>query len=101
MTTPSPRNPIRIARGSYADLLASIDDLKEGEVCFAKDTNTLYVKEAGTLVVPSGGISIENLIDVNASAKVAGSVLYYDGSNNRWTGSNVNTLISLTDGGNF
>ena len=49
MTTPSPRNPIRIARGLYADLLASETDLKEGEICFATDQDTLYVKENGVL----------------------------------------------------
>jgi hypothetical protein len=49
MTTPSPRNPIRIARGLYADLLTSLADLKEGEICYAKDQNSLYVIENGVL----------------------------------------------------
>jgi hypothetical protein len=101
MTTPFPRNPIRIARGLYSDLYASLSDLKEGEICFAQDTNTLYVKENGVLTIPNGGIGIENLIDVNVASKTNGSILYYDQSNGEWIGSDVNTIISLTDGGNF
>jgi hypothetical protein len=50
MTTPSPRNPIRIARGAYADLLASLADIKEGELCAALDEDRLYIKENGVLV---------------------------------------------------
>lgn len=57
MTTPAPRNPVRIARGLYADLAASLADLKEGEICFAQDQDTLYVKENGVLTLVSGGVS--------------------------------------------
>jgi hypothetical protein len=49
MPTPSPRNPVRIARGTYTDLLASNTDLKEGEICYAKDQNSLYLIENGVL----------------------------------------------------
>jgi hypothetical protein len=54
MTTPSPRNPVRIARGLHADLLNSLADLKEGEICFAKDEDALYVKENGALTLTTG-----------------------------------------------
>jgi hypothetical protein len=61
MTTPSPRNPIRIARGLYADLLASLADLKEGEICYAQDQNSLYVIEGGALTPIS--VTSSSIID--------------------------------------
>lgn len=50
MTTPSPRNPVRPARGYYAWLLADQANLPEGELFYVQDQNTLYVKEGGALV---------------------------------------------------
>lgn len=49
MPTPNPRTPIRIARGTYSNLNASILDLEEGEICYATDQNKTYVVESGTL----------------------------------------------------
>jgi len=49
MTTPSTRTPVRIARGTYSDLNASILDLLEGEICYAIDENKVYVIEGGAL----------------------------------------------------
>jgi hypothetical protein len=49
MPTPSTRTPIRIARGTYSNLNASILDLQEGEICYATDQNTAYVVEGGAL----------------------------------------------------
>lgn len=58
MATPSNRVPVRIARGLKAVLEASILDLREGEIVYAKDEDTLYVVENGALVAAgsSGGI---------------------------------------------
>lgn len=53
MTTPTTRTPVRIARGTYADLNASIADLLEGEICYATDEDKIYVVEGGALT--SGG----------------------------------------------
>ena len=49
MATPSTRTPVRIARGTYSDLNASILDLQEGEICYATDENLTYVVEGGAL----------------------------------------------------
>ena len=49
MATPSTRTPIRIARGTYANLNASILDLLEGEICYATDENKVYLVEGGVL----------------------------------------------------
>lgn len=50
MTAPSPRTPVRPARGYYAVLLYNLAGVDEGELLYAKDQNTLYVKEEGALV---------------------------------------------------
>lgn len=50
MPTPATRTPVRVARGTYANLNASIADLLEGEICYATDQNTAYVVEGGALV---------------------------------------------------
>jgi hypothetical protein len=54
MPVPNPRTPICIARGRLADLQAQIAALQEGELCYASDSDSLYVKEAGVLVRASG-----------------------------------------------
>ena len=50
MPVPSPRNPIRPARGLYADLNSNVASLSEGELVWATDENQFYVKESGVLV---------------------------------------------------
>ena len=51
MPTPATRTPIRIARGTYSNLNASILDLQEGEICYATDENKTYVVEGGALTL--------------------------------------------------
>ena len=50
MTTPATRTPIRIARGTYANLNTSIADILDGEICWATDEDKIYVKDGGSLV---------------------------------------------------
>lgn len=50
MTTPTTRTPVRIARGTYSNLLSSITDILEGEICYATDQDILYVKEGSSLL---------------------------------------------------
>ena len=54
MPTPDPRTPICIARGDFAVLEASKADLQEGEICWASDQQSLYVKQGADLVKASG-----------------------------------------------
>jgi hypothetical protein len=60
MPTPAYRTPVRIARGTYASLNASIADLLEGEICYATDQNKTYVVEGGALT--STQVDISSLI---------------------------------------
>ena len=39
--------------------------------------------------------------DVDVVGRVANSVLYYDTTSGTWKGDDLNTVISLTDGGAF
>lgn len=50
MATPATRTPIRIARGTYTNLNASIADILDGEICWATDEDKIYVKDGGSLV---------------------------------------------------
>jgi hypothetical protein len=61
MPTPATRTPVRIARGTYANLNSSIADLQEGEICYATDQNKVFIIEGGILTEPpylplAGGI---------------------------------------------
>jgi hypothetical protein len=44
---------------------------------------------------------LSELNDVNVSAKTDGSVLYYDAAASKFLADEINTKITLTDGGNF
>ena len=51
MPVPSTSTPVRVARGTYANLsttdaLAALD---EGEICYATDQQKLYVKQGASL----------------------------------------------------
>jgi len=59
MPVPSPRNPILPARGNYVDLLANVGALSDGEICYAIDQDTIYMKE-GNVLVPTSGVTTVN-----------------------------------------
>ena len=49
MPTPTNRAKIQLVRGSYANILAGLPDLIDGELCYAKDQNKLYMVEGAAL----------------------------------------------------
>ena len=49
MGVPSPRTPVRIARGTKSVLTTNKASLEEGEICYATDENKVYVKEGSNL----------------------------------------------------
>ena len=75
MGVPSTRTPVRIARGTYANLstvdaLAAID---EGEICFATDQQRLYVKQgAGLTSISSTNETSPTPAQVTASPAFTG-----------------------------
>jgi hypothetical protein len=73
MPTPTYRTPVRIARGPYANLNSSINDLLEGEICYATDQNIVYVKEGGVLTETTVDLSAYLTSATAASTYVANS----------------------------
>lgn len=91
MATPANRVPVRIARGTKANLDTAMaaSDLKEGEICYAEDQNALYVVESATLTrteADFAGTSIDALSDVDTTtvAPVDGQVLAWDNAASNW-----------------
>ena len=62
---------------------------------------TVEVQTAGPQGPAAPAYGLGDLTDVNTTAKVANSVLYYDPSTGTWLGNDINTVTTLTDGGNF
>jgi hypothetical protein len=50
---------------------------------------------------PAAFASLSELDDVNVTGRVDKSVLYYDSATSEWKGDDINTVITLTDGGAF
>lgn len=96
MTIPSNRVPVRIARGTYANLLAAVGSLPEGEIVYAKDEDRLYVVEGATLIAVNanlGNSSIDALSDVDTTSTppTIGQGLSFDGAN--WVPTTVLTAL--------
>ena len=92
MPVPSPRNPIRPARGLKVDLNTNVANLYEGELCYALDEDQLYVVEGGALV-PIGSQNQGDVLVTDINSAQNGEALIYNGSD--W--SNGGPM----DGGNF
>lgn len=94
MPAPTPRNPIRPARGNKIDLTTNIANLYEGEICYAIDEDRLYVIENGQLMpVGSGSSAGSDLLNTNIINAQVGESLNYNGA--EWTNGGVQ------DGGSF
>ena len=85
MGVPSPRTPIRVARGTYSVLNTNKAALQEGEVCYATDENSLYVKEGSDLIAQgtaSGGTFTGTHTYDSSGNVVINGTLDYNGSGN-------------------
>ena len=75
MPVPSTRTPVRVARGTYANLstVDALASLQEGEICFATDQQRLYVKQGGSLTpISAASAAAPTPSDVSASPAFAG-----------------------------
>ena len=52
-------------------------------------------------IASAGSSTLAGLDDVDVNSSVNKSVLYYDLGANKWVGDELNTLVTLTDGGHF
>lgn len=91
MATPANRVPVRIARGTKANLDTAMaaGDLKEGEICYATDENGVYVVEGGVLTQAGADLaatSIDALSDVDTSTTppTDGQILTWVDANSQW-----------------
>lgn len=50
---------------------------------------------------PAGTTQLSGLTDVDVAAKTDKSVLYYDAAAGEWKGDDLQTIVTLTDGGNW
>ena len=86
MATPPFRTKVVVARGTYANLAASVADLADGELCFATDNQNFYVKYGGSLVNIVGaaagvdsingqsGVVVLDYTDVGAASAAQGAL---------------------------
>ena len=99
MATPATRTPIKLARGSYSNLYASIDDLQEGEIVYAEDQNQLYVKEGSQLIDVTGdgggGSGSTNLSYTTSGAGL--SLVSSSGSNTNLPAATTDAWGLMTD----
>ena len=93
MPAPTPRNPIRPARGNKIDLVTNIANLYEGEICYAIDEDRLYIVENGVLIPTNEITSTGDALTTAISDPQSGESLNYDGTT--WVNGGVQ------DGGNF
>lgn len=49
----------------------------------------------------TGASHFADLLDVNVTGKVDSSVVYYDETSEKFLADDINTVVTLTDGGNF
>jgi hypothetical protein len=99
MTTPATRTPIKLARGSYSNLYASIDDIQEGEIVYAEDQNQLYVKEGSQLIDVTGdGGSGSGTTNLSYTTSGAGlSLVSSSGSNTDLPAATTDAWGLMTD----
>lgn len=103
MATPANRVPVRVARGTKANLDTAIaaEDLKEGEICYAVDENGLYVVEGGVLTKAGADLSISSIdalsdVDTTTAAPVEGQVLVWNSVDSEWQPGGVGGEIEWT-----
>ena len=51
--------------------------------------------------IPGTAVPLGALPDVNLQTAVDNSILVYDATTQTWVGKEINTTVTLTDGGNF
>ncbi len=91
MATPANRVPVRIGRGTKAnlDIALAAGDLKEGEILYATDEDKIYMVEGGTLAQAGGSSDVNGLLDVNAPSPSDQDVLKWDNAGGEWVNGTI------------
>ena len=105
MAAPANRVPVRVARGTFANITSGLANIQEGELVYAKDQDALYVKEGGVLVAATGAGGATVLdqltdVDTSTSAPADGEGLIYNSTSGKWepgAAGGANAVNDLTD----
>jgi len=98
---------IQNRRGTAAEWTAVNPTLASGEFGYETDTGKFKVGDGSTAwsslsyFSASRELALNDLSDVSTADKTDGSVLYYDSSSSSFKADDVNTKLTLADGGNF
>ena len=94
-------------RGTAAEWTSTNPTLASGEIGFETDTAKFKIG-TGTArwtdlqySSTTSSFGLNDLTDVTTADKTDGSVLYYDSSSSTFKADDVNTKLTLADGGNF
>ena len=93
---PQDRSSIRPLRGTFEALNANILDIRENEICYATDSQQIYIKTGGALVAVGANLGLStlgNLSDVRVTDPQPGDAQLYNSGEWRNGG--------MQDGGNF
>jgi hypothetical protein len=98
------RQRIQFRRDTAANWTAANPILLSGEAGYETDTGSFKIGNGSShwSALPyASGNRLQDLTDVLATNKTNGSVLIYDAATSKFVADDVNTKITLTDGGNF
>lgn len=96
-------NGVIFVRWSTGSRLQDLHDVgangskQDGDILAWNQTTGRW--EASALLTTAN--SLAGLTDVEVSAKTNKSILYYDSATGKWIGDNLQTILTVTDGGNF
>lgn len=98
---------IQNRRGTASEWTAANPTLASGEIGYETDTGKFKIGDGSTAWSSLGyfealsGFSLGELSDVVTTNKAEGSVLYYDSATASFKADDINTKLTLADGGNF
>lgn len=98
------RQRIRFRRDTSTNWAAANPVLLAGEGGYETNTGVFKIGNGTTQwnALPNvSGNRLQDLTDVVATNKTNGSLLIYDATSGKFVADDVNTKITLTDGGNF
>lgn len=81
--------------------MTTINVSTAGKTTVVQDTDTSIVSVITTGPQGPKGDPGQNGIVVDSTAKVDGSIVYYDGGTSQFKADSTWTVLTLTDGGNF
>jgi hypothetical protein len=98
------RQRIQLRRDTAAHWTAANPVLLAGEAGYETDTGSFKIgngSSAWNALPYASTTRLQDMSDVLAANKVDGSLLIYDSAAAKFVANDINTKITLTDGGNF